>query len=113
MPTRKKKGGWKRGGRPALEGVSTENEAELIELALARVILVRKVKNEKIVNIDEIIFYLKSQYLEHNAQERTFIPNILSEDNIPSFEGITGYLKTFLKSIRGRQKHGSEESDSD
>ena len=50
---------WK---RAALESVSTENEAkELIELAPARVILVRKVKNEKTVNIDEIIFYLKSQ----------------------------------------------------
>ena len=50
--------------RVALESVSTKNEAkELNELAPARVILVRKVKNEKIVNIDEIIFYLKSQYL--------------------------------------------------
>ena len=41
---------WK---RATLESVSTENEAkELIELAPSRVILVRKVKNEKIVNID-------------------------------------------------------------
>ena len=51
---------WK---RVALEGVSTENEAkELIELAPPRVILVRKVTNEKIVNIDEMIFYLKSAF---------------------------------------------------
>ena len=68
---------WK---RAALESVSTENEAkELIDLAPSRVILVRKVKNEKMVNIDEIFFCLKSQYLAHNAKERTFIPNIPSE----------------------------------
>ena len=51
---------WK---RAALESVSTENEAkELIDLAPSRVILVRKAKNEKMINIDEIIFYFKSQY---------------------------------------------------
>ena len=67
---------WK---RVALESVSTENEAkELTESAPRRVILVRKVKNEKIINIDEIIFYLKSHYSVHNFQERTFIPNIPS-----------------------------------
>ena len=95
---------WK---RVALESVSTKNEAkELIELAPSRVILVRKVKNEKMVNIDEIIFYLKSQYLAHNAEERTFIPNIPSEENMPSFEAITGYLKTFSKSIRENENMG-------
>ena len=41
---------WK---RVTLESVSTENEAqELIQLGPSRVILVRKVKNEKIVNIN-------------------------------------------------------------
>ena len=45
---------WK---RVTLESVSTENEAkELIDLAPSRVILVRKVKNAKMVNIDEIFF---------------------------------------------------------
>ena len=87
---------WK---RAALESVSTENEArELNELAPRRVILVRKVKNQKVVNIEEIIFYLKSQYLEHNSQERIFIPNIPSEE--PSFEAVTDNLKTFSKSIK-------------
>ena len=82
---------WK---RAALESVSTENEArELIELAPRKVILVRKVKNQKVVNIEEIIFYLTSQYLEHNPQDRTFIPNIPSEE--PSFEAIAGNLKPF------------------
>ena len=89
---------WK---RAALESVSTENEAkELIDLASSKVIFVRKVKNEKMVNIDEINFYLKSQYLAHNAQELIFIPNIPSKENMPSFEAITGYLKTFSKSIK-------------
>ena len=83
----------------ALESVSTKNEArELIELAPRRVILVRKVKNQKVVNIEEIMFYLKSQYLEHNPQDRTFIPNIPNEE--PSFEAITGNLKTLSKSIK-------------
>ena len=78
----------------ALESVSTENEArELTELAPKRVILVFKIKNQKAVNIEEIIFYLKSQYLEYNSEERTFISNIPSEE--PSFEAITGNLKTF------------------
>ena len=41
---------WK---RVTLESVSTENEAqELIQLGPSRVILVRKVKNEKVVNIN-------------------------------------------------------------
>ena len=45
---------WK---RAALESVSTKNEArELIELAPMRVILVCKVKNQKVANIEEIIF---------------------------------------------------------
>ena len=87
---------WK---KVALESVSTENEAkELIELAPRKVILVCKVKNQKVVNIEEIIFHLKSPCLEHNPQDRTFIPNIPSEE--PSFEAITGNLKTFLKSIK-------------
>ena len=61
---------WK---KAALESVSTKNEArELIELAPRRVILVRKVKNEKVVNIEEIIFYLKSQYLEHNSRKNFY-----------------------------------------
>ena len=93
---------WK---RAALESVSTKNEArELIELAPRKVILVRKVKNQKVVNIEEIIFYLKSQYLEHNSQERTFIPNIPSEE--PSFEAITGNLKFFSKSIKEDENMG-------
>ena len=85
--------------KEALGSVSAINEArELIELAPRRVILVRKAKNQKLISIEKVIFYLKSQYLEHNSQDRTFIPNITSED--PSFEAITGNLKTFSKSIK-------------
>ena len=47
---------WK---RAALESASTENEArELIELAPRRVILVLKVKNQKVANIEEIVVHL-------------------------------------------------------
>ena len=49
---------WK---KAALQSVSNKSETkELIDLAPSRVILVLKIKNEKRVNIDEIIFYLKS-----------------------------------------------------
>ena len=62
------------GKKVALESVSTENEAkEWIDLASSRVCLIYKVKNAKMLNIDEIIFYLKSQYLTHNEEPRTFI----------------------------------------
>ena len=89
---------WKKG---ALESVSAENKAkESIDLAPSRVCLIRKVKNAKMMNNDEIIFYLTSQCLTHNEEQRTFIQNIPSEKNIPSFEGITDYLKTFSKSTK-------------
>ena len=82
---------WK---RAALESASTENEAsELIELAPRKVILVRKAKNQKFINTEQIIFYSESQYLEHNPEDRTYIQNIKREE--PSFEAITDNLKTF------------------
>ena len=60
---------WK---RAALQSVSTENKTtEMIELAPRKMILVRKAKKQMIVNIEEIIFYLKSQYLEHNPEDKT------------------------------------------
>ena len=85
--------------KAALERVSTESEEkELIDLAPSRVSLNWKVKSVKTVNIDEIIFYLKSKYLAHNEEPRIFINGILSEE--PSFEAMTGYLKTFSKFIK-------------
>ena len=93
---------WK---RAALESVSTKNEArELIELAPRKVILVRKAKNQKVVNIEEITFYLKSRYLEQHPADKTFIPHIPSEK--PSFEEITDNLKTFSKSIKENENMG-------
>ena len=89
----------------ALESVSTENETrELIKLAPREVILVRKAKNQKLVNIEEIFFYLKSQYSEQNLEDRTFVPNIPSEE--PSFETKTANLKTFSKSIKEHENMG-------
>ena len=76
----------------------------MIELAPRKVISVRKAKNQKFVNIKEIIFYLKSQYLEHNHEDRTFIPNIPSEE--PSFEEVTGNLKTFSKPVKEPENMG-------
>ena len=93
---------WK---KVALENVSTENETRrLIQLAPKKVVLVRKAKNQKLVNIEEMIFYLKSQYLEHNPENRTFIPDIPGEE--PSFEVITSNLKIFLKSIKDHENMG-------
>ena len=88
-----------------LDSVSTENETrELIELAPKKVILVSGAKNQKLVNTEELIFYLKSWYLEHNPENRTFIPKIQSEE--PLFEVITSNLKTFLKSIKDHENMG-------
>ena len=50
------------------------------------------------MNIDEIIFNLKSKYLAHNEEPRSFINDIPREE--PSFEAMTSYLKTFLKFIK-------------
>ena len=60
-----------------LKSVSENEAGELIELAPRTVILVSKAKNQKFDNIEGIIFYLKSQYLQHNPEDRTFISNIL------------------------------------
>ena len=76
----------------------------MIELASRKVILVRKAKNQKLANTEEIFFYLKSQYLEHNPEDRTFVSNIRSEEL--SFEAITGNLKTFPKSIKVHENMG-------
>ena len=50
------------------------------------------------MNIDGIIFYLKSKYLAHNEEPRIFINDIPSKE--PSFEAMSGYLKAFSKFIK-------------
>ena len=64
----------------------------------SRILLIRKEKIEKTVNIDEILFYLKSIYSTHNEEPRTFINDIPTEE--PSFEAMTNYLKTFQNQSR-------------
>ena len=64
----------------------------------SRILLIRKEKIEKTVNIDEIFFYLKSIYSTHNEEPRTFINDIPTEE--PSFEAMTNYLKTFQNQSR-------------
>ena len=51
---------WK---KAALDRILNEREEkELVDLAPPKVLLIRKEKLEKIVNIDEIVFYLESMY---------------------------------------------------
>ena len=58
-----------------------------------RSFVIRKEKSKKTVNIDEMIFYLKSMYSTHNEEPRTFIDDIPTDG--PSFEVMTNRLKTF------------------
>ena len=53
----------------------------MTDLAPSRVFLARKdaAKNEK--NFNEIIFYLKIQYLPHNDERRTFIEDIPNKED--------------------------------
>ena len=55
-------------------------------------------KNEN--NFNEIIFYLKIQYLPHNDERRTFIEDILNKEDRSPFEEKFDYLKTFSKSMK-------------
>ena len=50
------------------------------------------------MNIDEIIFYLKSMYSTHNEEPRIFIDDIPVDER--SFEAMTNRLKTFSKCIK-------------
>ena len=87
----------------ALKKASTENEAkELIDLAPSTVFLIRKaaIKNAKKMNIDEMIFFLKSRYSTDNRNQITFTQDIPSQKDVPSFEAISDYLKTFSKSMK-------------
>ena len=52
------------------------------------------------MNIDEIIFYLNSRYSTGNRNQITFIQDILSQEDIPSSEAISDYLKSFSKSMK-------------
>ena len=90
------------GKKIALESVLTENEKkQLTDLAPARVFLARKaaIKNVK-KHVVKHCFYLKNQYLPRNEEQRTFIEDISSQEDILSFEVITDYIKTFSKSIK-------------
>ena len=66
--------------------------------SLKGILLIRKEKIEKTVNIDEIIFYLKSMYSTHNEEPRTFVDDIPTDE--PSFEAMTNRLKTFSICIK-------------
>ena len=85
----------------ALESVLTKNRRnQLTDLAPLRVFLARKAAIKNVKNVHEIILNLKSQYLTHNEEQIIFIQDILSQEDIHSFEAITDYLKTFSKCIK-------------
>ena len=62
----------------ALESKNENERKELTDLAPLRVFLARKavVKND-VKNVNEIIFYLKNQYLPHNEERGAIIEDIL------------------------------------
>ena len=78
--------------------VNEKEEKELVDLAPPRVLSNHKEKIEKTVNIDKIVFYLKSMYSTHNEETRTSIENIPTDE--PSFEAMTSHLKNFSKCIK-------------
>ena len=90
-----------------MERVLNENEEkELLDLAPSRILLIRKEKSEKTVNIDEIIFYLKSiqsillkMYSTHNEEPRTFIDDIPTEE-FNELETQTPWKHTFLVCVK-------------
>ena len=89
------------GKKTALESVLTENEKkQLTDLAPPRVFLARKAAIKNVKNVMKQCFYLKNQYLPDNEEQRTFIEDIPSQEDILSFEVITDYIETFSKSIK-------------
>ena len=74
----------------ALEGKNEDEKEQLADVAPLGAFLVRKdvVKNEK--NVDETIFYLKTQYQPHNQeQEINLIEDIPSQEDQFTFETIS------------------------
>ena len=78
--------------------LNNSEEKELADLSPSRVLLIRKEKRKKTVNIDEVIFHLKSVYSTHNEEPKTFIDDIPTDE--PSFEAMTKHLKTFSKMMK-------------
>ena len=74
---------------------------QLKDLAPRSFLLIRKAtKNAKKMDIDEIISYLKSQYLTNNKDQITFVQNFPSIEEVPSFEGIQEELKIIPRYIK-------------
>ena len=62
--------------------LNESEEKELIDLAPSRVLLIRKEKSEKIVNIDEIIFYLKL-CIQHIMKSQGLLLMIFQPKSLP------------------------------
>ena len=84
----------------ALASKNENEKKQLTDLAPLKVFLALKaVAKNDVKNLNEIIFYLKNQYLPHNEGRGAFIEDIPNQED-RSFEEISDYLKTFSKSIR-------------
>ena len=84
----------------ALAG-KNENEKKQQILVPLRVFLTRKdvIKNDTTTNVNELIFYLKNNYLPYEEEQGAFIGDISSRED-QSFEEISDRLKTFAKSMK-------------
>ena len=82
------------------EGFNQKGKESINRSGTIEVFLVCKAAIKNLKNAYEIIFYLKPQYLPHNEEQRSFIQDLPSQKDIPSFEAITGYLKNFSKSVK-------------
>ena len=57
----------------------------------------KAVAKNDVENVNELIFYLKNQYLPHKEGRGTFIEDFPSWEDQFSFEEISDSLKTFSK----------------
>ena len=79
----------------ALASKNKNERKQLTDLAPLRDFLgLKAVVRNDVKNVNEIIFYLKNQYLSHNEEQGAFIEDIPNQED-RAFEGISDYLKTF------------------
>ena len=66
----------------ALASKNENEKKQLTDLAPLRVFVARKaVAKNDVKNVNEIIFYLKNQYLPHNEERGAFIEDILNQED--------------------------------
>ena len=89
---------WKEAALKDLDANEANQLKDTVPLSLS---LIRKAKkNAKKANINEIIFYLKSQYTTNNRNQIVLVQNFPSIEEVSSFEGIQEELKIISKHIK-------------